>query len=270
MSSGASALAHAGTGYTLISTELLAQLMQVGQCPCSTEPLPPLKNCYFGLRHGQSEANVEGIISSDPAVGTIKHGLTLDGRLQARRAATRLIDMVGRERLDRLFFYSSDFTRAWQTAEEALSAVKNVIEYESSLFYPDRVELARVPDSLAGVARTPLLRERWFGSLDGKALRNYQHVWPRDLVSAEHCHFDVESVSAVAQRIRTLILEIEAERTGCSIVLTSHADTLQIAQVFIAGEDPRSFSQYRFANGEVRALRQDPASLPRPVPLTYQ
>lgn len=257
-------------GYTLISTELLAQLMQVGQCQCSTEPLPPLRNAYFGLRHGQSEANVEGIISSDPAVGTVKHGLTMEGRLQARRAATRLLDMVGRDRLNKLHFYSSDFTRAWQTAEEALSAAKNQLEFETSVFLPDRIELAQLPDSLAKVTQTPLLRERWFGALDGKPLRNYQQVWPRDLVSAEHCTFDVESVSAVTQRIRQLILELEARHTDCSIVLTSHADTLQIAQVYIAGADPRSFSQYRFVNGEVRAFLQDPSSLPTPVPLTYQ
>jgi hypothetical protein len=32
----------------------------------------------------------------------------------------------------------------------------------------------------------------------------------------------------------------------------------------------RLFSQYRFRNGEVRALAQDPSSLPPPVPLTYK
>ena len=35
-----------------------------------------LKNKYFGLRHGESEANVEGVISSDGEVGSTIHGLT--------------------------------------------------------------------------------------------------------------------------------------------------------------------------------------------------
>jgi broad specificity phosphatase PhoE len=48
---------------------------------------------YFALRHGQSEANIEGIISSDPVGGTIKHGLTASGRAQARAAATQLIEV---------------------------------------------------------------------------------------------------------------------------------------------------------------------------------
>lgn len=34
--------------------------------------------------------------------------------------------------------------------------------------------------------------------------------------------------------------------TGKYIVLTSHADTLQIMQTFLSNEDPRKFSQYRY------------------------
>ncbi len=50
-------------------------------------------------------------------------------------------------------------------------------------------------------------------------------------------------------RIRELVLSLEAEREGQCIVLTSHADTLQITQCYVAGADPRSFSMYRFKNG---------------------
>jgi hypothetical protein len=38
-----------GAGYTLISTELLAQLLQLTQCPCSTESLPPLRRARLCL-----------------------------------------------------------------------------------------------------------------------------------------------------------------------------------------------------------------------------
>ncbi|KAJ1633834.1 histidine phosphatase superfamily [Pavlovales sp. CCMP2436] len=245
----AAASSSEGAGYTLISTELLAQLLQLTQCPCSTEQLPTLRNRYFALRHGQSEANVEGIISSSPEVGTVTHGLTAEGRLQARRAATALVDIVGREHLSEVYFYSSDFTRALQTAEEALGAVRNLVEFENSATLQDRVELARHE-----IVITPLLRERWFGALDGQPLRTYQQVWPRDLVSAEHSHASVESVASVTRRIRELILQIEREREGCSVVLVSHADTLQIAQMFLAGTDPRAFSMYRFRNGEARRV----------------
>lgn len=261
--------------YTLISTSLLSQLLEVDQAPSKIEQLPlSLRNRYFALRHGQSESNVEGVISSNPDVGTVRHGLTSEGRLQARRAATRLVDLVGRDNLDRLMFVSSDFTRAHQTAEEARLAVKSIVEYEMQACLADparpdaECELLATPTA-EGVEQTPLLRERWFGELDGTVLRNYNQVWPRDLVSAEHSHKGVEPVEDVVERIRKLVLELELDYEGRSIVLTSHADTLQIAQCFIAGADPRGFSMYRFKNGEVRELLRTPKSLPEPVPLTY-
>ena len=46
------------------------------------------------------------MISSAPAVGTVKHGLTAEGRLQARQSATKLLDLVGRENLGSLAFGS--------------------------------------------------------------------------------------------------------------------------------------------------------------------
>ena len=81
--------------------------------------------------------------------------------------------------------------------------------------------------------------------------------------------YDVESVDECCKRLRGVILDLEARYQDRTVVLTSHADTLQILQSYIAGADPRKFSQYRFKNGEVRALKQDPSSMPEPVPLTY-
>ncbi len=54
---------------------------------CTVPQLPHLKNRYFALRHGESTANIAGIISSLPSTGTTTHGLTDKGRLQAREAA---------------------------------------------------------------------------------------------------------------------------------------------------------------------------------------
>jgi len=62
------------------------------QGPATVPELPPLKNRYFALRHGQSTANVEGVISSLPAVGIASHGLTQLGIEQARSAAPQVID----------------------------------------------------------------------------------------------------------------------------------------------------------------------------------
>jgi hypothetical protein len=55
-------------------------------------PSPPFRHRYIAVRHGQSEANVAGVVSSDPAVATVEHGLTALGEVRPsrypRRAAT--------------------------------------------------------------------------------------------------------------------------------------------------------------------------------------
>lgn len=234
--------------FTLISTELLSQLLGTALSPSVAKPLPPLRNRYFGLRHGQSEPNLTGVISSDPAVGTVEHGLTPLGRLQSRRVGTQLVDLVGRESLSDIFFYSSDFTRALETAQEASNAVANILAFEQGLQSDEELP----PGLREGVRYTSLLRERFFGEIDGTSLMNYNHVWPRDLVSASHREFGVEPVEEVVGRVRQFMTEMEQTHKGQCIVLVSHADTLQIAQTYIAGTDPRTFSLYRFTNAEVR------------------
>ena len=93
---------------------------------------------------------------------------------------------------------------------------------------------------------------------------------PVDSFMPTHTAFDVESVAAVSTRIRAAILAIDAQHPngGDHIVLTSHADVLQITQVYAAGlHNVGMFSSYRFGNGEVRGLGGDVESLPQPVPL---
>lgn len=78
-----------------------------------------------------------------------------------------------------------------------------------------------------------------------------------------HVAFDVESVAAVSTRIHSTILDIDSKHsTGNHIILTSHADVLQITQVYAAGlENVGEFSSYRFGNGEVRRMGRDGKSI---------
>lgn len=60
---------------------------------------------------------------------------------------------------------------------------------------------------------------------------------------------------AASSQLRT-VSELEATYRDKSIVLVSHADTLQIAQTYLCshgnnGCDSRQFHRYRFKNGEV-------------------
>uniref|UniRef100_A0A6V1VLS3 Phosphoglycerate mutase n=1 Tax=Heterosigma akashiwo TaxID=2829 RepID=A0A6V1VLS3_HETAK len=233
--------------------------------------LPPLRNSYYALRHGQSLANLEGIISSDVLVGTTRHGLTSSGRAQARKAAVPLLSMIAGDgfTFEDLVFISSNFTRARETAEETIRAIDRIIEYEEE---PVATELPseNVPSHQIPLAIFPGLRERYFGELDGTVLPNYNKVWPEDVQNAQHSGYGVESVNDVCRRIEETILEIDQQYQNKAIVLTSHADTLQITQCYLAGVDPRLFSQYRFKNAEVRKLAQDPSCIPSPMPLSYQ
>jgi Fructose-2,6-bisphosphatase len=119
------------------------------------------------------------------------------------------------------------------------------------------------------------LMERYFGQLDGLPLSTYAYVWPEDKKDVTFTgRFHVESVAAVATRLREVILEIEQsdlhheEEGDDIIVLTSHADVLQILQLYASGMDNvGEFSSYRFGNGEVRFMGRTTDTLPEPSPL---
>ncbi len=83
-----------------------------------------------------------------------------------------------------------------------------------------------------------------------------------------HTAFEVESVAAVSTRIRESITDIDSKHKDDIIVLVSHADVLQITQLYAAGaENVGSFSSYRFTNGEVREMARTVDSLPEAQPL---
>ena len=243
-------------------------------------PLPDLRNRYYLLRHGQSTANVAGIISSARSLaGSDRHGLTLLGIEQSRQSAGQLIDAIAGDLAEdnggdggsshppqstgRVYFVSSPFARARETAEQCIRGIQR-------------------DDDVAGKARSlgltihdeihihDGLMERYFGRLDGMELSTYAYVWPVDMMDPTHTAFEVESVAAVCTRVREAILELDSryEGGGNHVVLTSHADVLQITQVYAAGlQNPGQFSSYRFGNGEVRAMKRSVDSLPEQAPL---
>lgn len=247
------------------------------------------KNRYFGLRHGESTANLAGVISSDPVVGASIHGLTGTGQAQARRAAVDLVSMIGRENLlteGKVLFMTSPFLRARETAAEALDAINRLMAYENEPVVGNSPSSADAT-SAGGITRwmvppptdrcilldecdlapsfdlptIPLLireslRERWFGQLDAKPLIFYNKVWPFDQLDAANTRSGVESVQMVCERCASLLAELEEEFDGKIIIFSSHADTLQIFQLFMSGHpDPRQFASYRFRNGELRDMQ---------------
>ena len=242
------------------------------------EPLPdPLHNDYYLLRHGQSEGNVEGVISSARSLATSeKHSLTPLGYEQGRDSAKQFLERVESEgdggttdRKRRVFFYSSPFARARQTAKACMDAL---LDDEVNKKKVEALHLDIQTD--AGVILEDGIMERYFGRLDDAAIHTYAYVWPVDMFTPFNTGFDVESVAAVSTRLRETIVKIDGNERhsdaeeGDIVVMASHADVLQILQVYAAGaENVGVFSQYRFTNGEVRKMKRTVDSLPPPQPL---
>eukprot|EP00568_Trieres_chinensis_P010588 CAMPEP_0183310132 /NCGR_PEP_ID=MMETSP0160_2-20130417/29198_1 /TAXON_ID=2839 ORGANISM="Odontella Sinensis, Strain Grunow 1884" /NCGR_SAMPLE_ID=MMETSP0160_2 /ASSEMBLY_ACC=CAM_ASM_000250 /LENGTH=235 /DNA_ID=CAMNT_0025474299 /DNA_START=110 /DNA_END=817 /DNA_ORIENTATION=- len=180
-----------------------------------------LRQAYCALRHGQSLANVEGIISSDPLIATVQHGLSDAGKEQARAAGNRIAENLvgGEEGIQGVAIYSSDFARARETAN----------------FVADALVRHSIPLHKGGVILETRLRERNFGQLNGGPDSRYGDVWEIDADDADHTDFGVESVNSVLDRTTGLVLDIDDElsTTGgknWKCILVAHGDVLQILQ----------------------------------------
>lgn len=183
---------------------------------------------FYALRHGQSLANVQGLISSSPELAlTEKHGLSAAGREQAESAAEQVVALA-RETGCGVAICSSDFSRAWQTA----CRVYNAVEQAGIPIWPAGGQ----PD------RETLLRERWFGDLDGGPDTEYPTIWMHDAQDSAHTHFGVESVDAVRSRVHSVVERLKVEVDMASpavhqwmVILVAHGDVLQIGQTLFAG-----------------------------------
>ncbi len=168
----------------------------------------PLKNHWFGLRHGQSKANVEGLIVSDPAIGTLDYGLTKDGEALAIANLQETLTQYPQLDKRQVRIFSSDFIRARETALIAAETTATVFEVKYS----------------------QCLRERYFGRWDLTASSNYKKVWEADRDDPGHTGHDVESAVAVATRTVSLIESLERDYSKQIFFLVSHGDTLQILE----------------------------------------
>eukprot|EP00547_Thalassionema_nitzschioides_P001709 CAMPEP_0194214954 /NCGR_PEP_ID=MMETSP0156-20130528/16397_1 /TAXON_ID=33649 /ORGANISM="Thalassionema nitzschioides, Strain L26-B" /LENGTH=245 /DNA_ID=CAMNT_0038943333 /DNA_START=175 /DNA_END=912 /DNA_ORIENTATION=+ len=207
-----------------------------------------LKNDFFVLRHGQSEANVERVISSDPA--TDSYGLTNIGKMQGKQAAKEICELCNNYKsYSGICILTSNFQRAVETACFVESAAKYhaYCPVQGSAGGGAKNEATFLPDDR--------LRERGFGSFDGTSDANYARVWDEDLKDSSHEIEGVESVDSVMARITELVQACEAQWTNHLVVLVGHHDVLQILQVACFKEPGTEHRRVQaLATGEVRAL----------------
>lgn len=195
------------------SSTLVMSSMQ----PNALLKIPGLRQKFCALRHGQSMANLSKIISSDPSISTVQHGLSDLGKTQASEAGALLSNQLKNEH-SKAAIFSSDFKRARETAELVAEAMK---QNGISLYKDDVILETR-------------LRERFFGSLNGGLDDKYNDVWKVDAIDPSHNEFGVESVNDVLKRTTNLVLELDEELSKeygeCLCLLVAHGDVLQILQ----------------------------------------
>lgn len=190
-----------------------------------------LRNRYFIIRHGESEANVAGILLSHPKDGIIGFGLSKKGKKQVK-------DSIRKNKKNKLLnsdviIYSSDFLRARETAEIArkLLGIKKINFHKK-------------------------LRERYFGKLDKTALTNITEAWKHDEINPNHKNKGIESPNNVLKRTLAVINQLEKKYNDKKILLVSHGDVLQILHTYFL---KKPVSQHRkishLETAEIRELK---------------
>lgn len=187
-----------------------------------------LQNRFYIMRHGESTANREGIIVSQPERGIASYGLTTLGVQQVSESAvkTRINHTIQ--------IVSSDFLRARETAE---------------VFH-------RVVDAQAPIVYRAELRERYFGEWELHDAKQYQTVWNADENPALNGGFGVESVYQVLERVLSLLTELDQKSKNMTYLLVAHGDVLQILLCHFHGLDVRWHRHMpMIKNAEIRSLK---------------
>ncbi|XP_039126945.1 metal-independent phosphoserine phosphatase [Dioscorea cayenensis subsp. rotundata] len=179
---------------------------------------PLLRNSYWVLRHGKSIPNERGLIVSSLENGTLQEfGLAPEGIEQAKLAG-ELFNKELKEKnvlVENVRICYSPFSRTKQTAKEVAGALG-------------------IPFEGAQCKAMEALRERHFGPLfELLSHDKYAEIWALDEKDPFMSPEGGESVADVAFRLATALATIESEYDGCTILVVSHGDPLQILQTVI-------------------------------------
>ncbi|KAK4275940.1 hypothetical protein QN277_018950 [Acacia crassicarpa] len=177
-----------------------------------------LRNRYWVLRHGKSIPNERGIIVSSMENGTLpEFQLASEGINQAELAG-KLFQKELEARsilLENLRICYSPFSRTSHTAEVVAGVLNLCFQGSQCKIVED-------------------LRERHFGpSFELKSHDKYAEVWDVDEKDPFARPEGGESVKDVACRLARAMAVMESEFTGCTILVVSHGDTLQILQTIL-------------------------------------
>ncbi|MGH7653653.1 MAG: histidine phosphatase family protein [Gemmatimonadaceae bacterium] len=191
--------------------------------------LPRELSGRFVLRHGQSAANVAGVIASSLANAGDAFGLTPTGCDQVRRSVVEAQESGLVSASTRVV--TSPLLRARETAAIAAELLGTTVRVDERLI------------------------ERGFGSLELSPDTQYDPVWLADRADPAHQQWGVESVVSILDRVSALLLELDGAPRDETIVLCTHGD---VAAILLCAAMGHPVSQHRdvgaLGNGELRAL----------------
>lgn len=198
-------------------------------CTMPTPAIPGVSSSYFLLRHGQSEANVQGLIASSPTAAYEGYGLTEVGRAQVRTSLIAALDAGTLPRDCQVV--SSPLLRARESAAVAAEVLGTTVRVD------------------------PRLAERGFGEFELLSDEHYERVWTVDRTDPSHESWGVESTTSILSRVTALLRELHESDNAGTFLLCTHGD---VASVTLCATQGLSLSQHRevgaMGNGEVRRL----------------
>ena len=162
------------------------------------------KNEYYLMRHGESESNVLGVVNHRLETSD-KYPLILKGRVVAEKSAKSL----KRKKID--VVVASPFLRTKETAE-ILGEILNVKPEEDSR-----------------------LHESGLGELDGKSTGSCHAAGPAELQKLYASKPDFESFQSIAERMFSVVRDLEEKYKGKKIVIVSHGDPLWMLEGVMRG-----------------------------------
>jgi probable phosphoglycerate mutase len=180
------------------------------------------------IRHGETAWNVDTRIQGHTDIALNTTGL---------QQATRVADALRHETIDAI--YSSDLQRAWQTASAVAHATQAPLCAEKGL------------------------RERSFGSFEGKTYAELEIEFPQDSLRWRHRDPDWappagESLATMRERIVTTASRLAQQHLGGQIVLVAHGGVLDQLYRLATGQGMQAPRTWQLGNAAINRLLWTP------------
>ncbi|MBC7214247.1 MAG: histidine phosphatase family protein [Burkholderiaceae bacterium] len=185
----------------------------------------------LAIRHGETAWNAQARIQGHQDIA-----LNATGQWQAQRLAQALAAEPVRT------IYTSDLQRAYRTAQAVAQATGAPL----------------VPE--------PALRERGFGSFEGRTFAEIEAAWPEQARrwrerDPHYAPAGGESLHTLRARVTEAVQRLAARHAGELIALVAHGGTLDVLYRAATGQDLQAPRTWQLANAAINRLLWTPQGL---------